>query len=242
MIELEFNKKGFLKASIFAFLLVMVFSSLVNPALASAPYVSDSGDELSNTKILAGKERSNYIKIAEKSNVFKNVIKNNFNNKPVKLGKDSLVQEVTTTQNEIYSKLVIISATEKNNKLNEFQIFINPETNEVVRLLVSKLTGETSKDVLSYYDYDEDGNLRVKAKGTLEEVENGEIEFVETGIPVDSNKISPRAVPDKYIYWACRFSGFLACQTATLACGPAKFLCNLACSYAFKKAACDRYK
>lgn len=51
-----------------------------------------------------------------------------------------------------------------------------------------------------------------------------------------------KAVSDKYIYWACRFSGFLACQTASLACGPAKFLCSAACSYAFKKAACDRYK
>lgn len=222
-------------------LILLLFVVLLFSSYSPFPEFTKTADAIesvstnSDTKILSGKEKNSYIKLTEKSKVFKEVSGNS------KLDKSTLVQEVTTQNNAFYSTLVIISGLKKHNKLTEYQVYIDPETNTVVRVITANFSGEESSDTFSYSDYDETGTLRVVANGTLEEAANGEINFIDKK-PVNDGHFMQKAVSDKYIYWACRFSGFLACQTASLACGPAKFLCSAACSYAFKKAACDRYK
>lgn len=95
-------------------------SKVENFAYSPFPEFTKTADAIesvstnSDTKILSGKEKNSYIKLTEKSKVFKEVSGNS------KLDKSTLVQEVTTQNNAFYSTLVIISGLKKHNKLTEY--------------------------------------------------------------------------------------------------------------------------
>lgn len=206
-------------------LLVLSAFTLIFGCLTPGVSAATTKEPKSNNTLLSGEESKKYIKLANDSNVYKEKV----STKKIKNAQAMLFK--ADENSNVPEDAVVVSGAVGGKETDSVQIFISLADQKVVKVSHLKATGLEDQDTFSLKAYDENGNLRAKSEGTIEDMTNGKVTVEEVEVPQDSKVMSAQKIDDRSLWWACQFSSFLVCMGAA----GVNILLGLACRAADRK-------